>query len=422
MGVYMNNNENNNFGLGDFENANNQNLTNNQNINNGGASFNTEPIFQSTPGNLDINNTMSNNIPDNNGINSFSNGIASSSNENQVNQNQFGSNGLQPQVSNMNQVNGIGQQTFTNNQEQINNMSMNGGAVSSLNTMDSMNQQAGTNVMGQTPLMDNGMQPNMMGQSTIMNQPLENPVNQGMQSNMATDMNQANPMNSMPNQPMMNNNFNANPMQASQNSIPNNNMPNMGNGGMPINNGSVPSLNQVPSTSNNKFQTILKNNGKYIIIGVVIVILIFLAISFAKNAVGSNDSSLKKNEKLLATCSKDSSESGLSYSLVYKVILNKDYVDRYGLKLLQELHFYTQSDITDEQLEQVKEAYTSDMLETPIACPDGNQTADVGCDTKVYKVNNREFVVSGYTYKMAYHLDQKDNMIQEIKDAGYTCK
>ena len=102
MGVYMNNNENNNFGLGDFENANNQN------INNGGASFNTEPIFQSTPGNLDINNTMSNNIPDNNGINSFSNGIASPSNENQVNQNQFGSNGLQPQISNMNQVNGIG--------------------------------------------------------------------------------------------------------------------------------------------------------------------------------------------------------------------------------------------------------------------------------------------------------------------------
>ena len=255
-----------------------------------------------------------------------------------------------------------------------------------------------------------------------MNQPLENPVNQGMQSNMATDMNQANPMNSMPNQPMMNNNFNANPMQASQNSIPNNNMPNMGNGGMPINNGSVPSLNQVPSTSNNKFQTILKNNGKYIIIGVVIVILIFLAISFAKNAVGSNDSSLKKNEKLLATCSKDSSEGGMSYSLVYKVILNKDYVDSHGLKLLQELHFYTQSDITDEQLEQVKEAYTSDVLETPIACPDGNQTADVGCDTKVYKVNNREFVVSGYTYKMAYHLDQKDNMIQEIKDAGYTCK
>ena len=421
MGVYMNNNENNNFGLGDFENANNQNLTNNQNINNGGASFNTEPIFQSTPSNLDINNTMSNNIPDNNGINSFSNGIASPSNENQVNQNQFGSAGLQPQVSNMNQVNGIGQQPFTNNQEQINNMSMNGGAVSSLNTMDSMNQQAGTNMVGQTPLMDNGMQPNMMGQSTMMNQSLENPVNQGIQSNMAADMNQANPMNSMPNQPMINNNFNANPMQASQNSIPNN-MPNMGNGGMLINNESVPSLNQVPSTSNNKLQAILKNNGKYIIIGVVIVILIFLAISFAKNAVGSNDSSLKKNEKLLATCSKDSSESGLSYSLVYKVILNKDYVDRYGLKLLQELHFYTQSDITDEQLEQVKEAYTSDMLETPIACPDGNQTADVGCDTKVYKVNNREFVVSGYTYKMAYHLDQKDNMIQEIKDAGYTCK
>lgn len=413
----MNNNENNNFGLGDFENANNQNLTNNQNINNGGASFNTEPIFQSTPGNLDINNTMSNNIPDNNGINSFSNGIASPSNENQVNQNQFGSNGLQPQVSNMNQVNGIGQQPFTNNQEQINNMSMNGGAVSSLNTMDSMNQQAGTNMVGQTPLMDNGMQPNMMGQSPMMNQSLENPVNQGIQSNMAADMNQANPMNSMPNQPMINNNL----MQASQNSIPNN-MPNMGNGGMPINNESVPPLNQVPSTSNNKLQAILKNNGKYIIIGVVIVILIFLAISFAKNAVGSNDSSLKKNEKLLATCSKDSSESGLSYSLVYKVILNKDYVDRYGLKLLQELHFYTQSDITDEQLEQVKEAYTSDMLETTIACPDGNQTADAGCDTKVYKVNNREFVVSGYTYKMAYHLDQKDNMIQEIKDAGYTCK
>lgn len=413
----MNNNENNNFGLGDFENANNQNLTNNQNINNGGASFNTEPIFQSTPGNLDINNTMSNNIPDNNGINSFSNGIASPSNENQVNQNQFGSNGLQPQVSNMNQVNGIGQQPFTNNQEQINNMSMNGGAVSSLNTMDSMNQQAGTNMVGQTPLMDNGMQPNMMGQSPMMNQSLENPVNQGIQSNMAADMNQANPMNSMPNQPMINNNL----MQASQNSIPNN-MPNMGNGGMPINNESVPSLNQVSSTSNNKLQAILKNNGKYIIIGVVIVILIFLAISFAKNAVGSNDSSLKKNEKLLATCSKDSSESGLSYSLVYKVILNKDYVDRYGLKLLQELHFYTQSDITDEQLEQVKEAYTSDMLETTIACPDGNQTADAGCDTKVYKVNNREFVVSGYTYKMAYHLDQKDNMIQEIKDAGYTCK
>ena len=418
----MNNNENNNFGLGDFETSNNQNLTNNQNMNNGGASFNTEPIFQSTPGNLDTNNTMSNNVPDNNGINPFSNGIASPSNENQVNQNQFGSEGLQPQASDINQVNGIGQQTFTNNQEQINNMSMNGGVASSLNTMDSMNQQAGTNVMGQTPLMDNGMQPNMMGQSTIMNQPLENPVNQGMQSNMATDMNQANPMNSMPNQPMMNNNFNANPMQASQNSIPNNNMPNMGNGGMPINNGSVPSLNQVPSTSNNKFQTILKNNGKYIIIGVVIVILIFLAISFAKNAVGSNDSSLKKNEKLLATCSKDSSEGGMSYSLVYKVILNKDYVDSHGLKLLQELHFYTQSDITDEQLEQVKEAYTSDVLETPIACPDGNQTADIGCDTKVYKVNNREFVVSGYTYKMAYHLDQKDNMIQEIKDAGYTCK
>lgn len=413
----MNNNENNNFGLGDFENANNQNLTNNQNINNGGASFNTEPIFQSTPSNLDINNTMSNNIPDNNGINPFSNGIASPSNENQVNQNQFGSNGLQPQVSNMNQVNGIGQQPFTNNQEQINNMSMNGGAVSSLNTMDSMNQQAGTNMVGQTPLMDNGMQPNMMGQSPMMNQSLENPVNQGIQSNMSTDMNQANPMNSMPNQPMINNNL----MQASQNGIPNN-MPNMGNGGMPINNESVPPLNQVPSTSNNKLQAILKNNGKYIIIGVVIVILIFLAISFAKNAVGSNDSSLKKNEKLLATCSKDSSESGLSYSLVYKVILNKDYVDSYGLKLLQELHFYTQSDITDEQLEQVKEAYTSDMLETTIACPDGNQTADVGCDTKVYKVNNREFVVSGYTYKMAYHLDQKDNMIQEIKDAGYTCK
>lgn len=413
----MNNNENNNFGLGDFENANNQNLTNNQNINNGGASFNTEPIFQSTPGNLDINNTMSNNIPDNNGINSFSNGIASPSNENQVNQNQLGSEGLQPQVSNMNQVNGIGQQTFTNNQEQINNMSMNGGAVSSLNTMDSMNQQAGTNMVGQTPLMDNGMQPNIMGQSTMMNQSLENPVNQGIQSNMSTDMNQANPMNSMPNQPMINNNS----MQASQNGIPNN-MPNMGNGGMPINNESVPSLNQVPSTSNNKLQAILKNNGKYIIIGVVIVILIFLAISFAKNAVGSNDSSLKKNEKLLATCSKDSSEGGLSYSLVYKVILNKDYVDRYGLKLLQELHFYTQSDITDEQLEQVKEAYTSNVLEKPIACPDGNQTADVGCDTKVYKVNNREFVVSGYTYKMVYHLDQKDNMIQEIKDAGYTCK
>lgn len=413
----MNNNENNNFGLGDFENANNQNLTNNQNINNGGASFNTEPIFQSTPGNLDMNNTMSNNIPDNNGINSFSNGIASPSNENQVNQNQFGSNGLQPQISNMNQVNGIGQQTFTNNQEQINNMSMNGGAVSSLNTMDSMNQQAGTNMVGQTPLMDNGMQPNMMGQSSMMNQSLENPVNQGIQSNVAADMNQANPMNSMPNQPMINNNS----MQASQNSIPNN-MPNMGNGGMPINNESVPSLNKVPSTSNNKLQAILKNNGKYIIIGVVIVILIFLAISFAKNAVGSNDSSLKKNEKLLATCSKDSSEGGMSYSLVYKVILNKDYVDSHGLKLLQELHFYTQSDITDEQLEQVKEAYTSDVLETPIACPDGNQTADVGCDTKVYKVNNREFVVSGYTYKMAYHLDQKDNMIQEIKDAGYTCK
>ena len=418
----MNNNENNNFGLGDFENANNQNLTNNQNINNGGASFNTEPIFQSTPGNLDINNTMSNNIPNNNGINSFSNGIASPSNENQVNQNQFGSDGLQPQASDINQVSGIGQQTFTNNQEQINTMSMNGSVASSLNTMDSMNQQAGTNVIGQAPLMDNGMQSNMMGQSTMMNQPLENPVNQGMQSNMATDMNQANPMNSMPNQPMMNNNFNVNPMQASQNSIPNNNMPNMGNGGMPIYNESVPPLNQVPSTSNNKLQAILKNNGKYIIIGVVIVILIFLAISFAKNAVGSNDSSLKKNEKLLATCSKNSSESGLSYSLVYKVILNKDYVDSYGLKLLQELHFYTQSDITDEQLEQVKEAYTSDMLETPIACPDGNQTADVGCDTKVYKVNNREFVVSGYTYKMAYHLDQKDNMIQEIKDAGYTCK
>lgn len=418
----MNNNENNNFGLGDFETSNNQNLTNNQNMNNGGASFNTEPIFQSTPGNLDTNNTMSNNVSDNNGINPFSNGIASPSNENQVNQNQFGSEGLQPQASDINQVNGIGQQTFTNNQEQINNMSMNGGVASSLNTMDSMNQQAGTNVMGQTPLMDNGMQPNMMGQSTMMNQPLENPVNQGMQSNMATDMNQANPMNSMPNQPMMNNNFNANPMQASQNSIPNNDMPNMGNGGMPINNGSVPSLNQVPSTSNNKFQTILKNNGKYIIIGVVIVILIFLAVSFAKNAVGSNDSSLKKNEKLLATCSKDSSEGGMSYSLVYKVILNKDYVDSHGLKLLQELHFYTQSDITDEQLEQVKEAYTSDVLETPIACPDGNQTADIGCDTKVYKVNNREFVVSGYTYKMLYHLDQKDNMIQEIKDAGYTCK
>lgn len=413
----MNNNENNNFGLGDFETSNNQNLTNNQNMNNGGASFNTEPIFQSTPGNLDTNNTMSNN-----GINPFSNGIASPSNENQVNQNQFGSEGLQPQASDMNQVSGIGQQTFTNNQEQINTMSMNGSVASSLNTMDSMNQQAGTNVMGQTPLMDNGMHSNMMGQSTMMNQPLENPVNQGIQSNMATDMNQANPMNSMPNQPMMNNNFNANPMQANQNSILNNNMPNMGNGGMPINNGSVPSLNQVPSTSNNKFQTILKNNGKYIIIGVVIVILIFLAISFAKNAVGSNDSSLKKNEKLLATCSKDSSEGGMSYSLVYKVILNKDYVDSYGLKLLQELHFYTQSDITDEQLEQVKEAYTSDVLETPIACPDGNQTADVGCDTKVYKVNNREFVVSGYTYKMAYHLDQKDNMIQEIKDAGYTCK
>lgn len=413
----MNNNENNNFGLGDFENANNQNLTNNQNINNGGASFNTEPIFQSTPGNLDINNTMSNNIPDNNGINSFSNGIASPSNENQVNQNQFGSNGLQPQISNMNQVNGIGQQTFTNNQEQINNMSMNGGAVSSLNTMDSMNQQAGTNMVGQTPLMDNETQPNMMGQSPMMNQSLENPVNQEIQSNAATDMNQANLMNSMPYQPMINNNS----MQASQNGIPNN-MPNMGNGGMPINNESVPSLNQVPSTSNNKFQAILKNNGKYIIIGVVIVILIFLAISFAKNAVGSNDSSLKKNEKLLATCSKDSSEGGLSYSLVYKVILNKDYVDRYGLKLLQELHFYTQSDITDEQLEQVKEAYTSNVLEKPIACPDGNQTADAGCDTKVYKVNNREFVVSGYTYKMAYHLDQKDNMIQEIKDAGYTCK
>lgn len=413
----MNNNENNNFGLGDFETSNNQNLTNNQNMNNGGASFNTEPIFQSTPDNLDTNNTMSNNIPDNNGINSFSNGIARPSNENQVNQNQFGSNGLQPQASDINQVSGIGQQTFTNNQEQINTMSMNGSVASSLNTMDSMNQQAGTNVIGQTPLMDNGMQSNMMGQSTIMNQPLENPVNQGIQSNMAADMNQANPMNSMPNQPMINNNL----MQASQNSIPNN-MPNMGNGGMPINNGSVPSLNQVPSTSNNKFQTILKNNGKYIIIGVVIVILIFLAVSFAKNAVGSNDSSLKKNEKLLATCSKDSSEGGMSYSLVYKVILNKDYVDSHGLKLLQELHFYTQSDITDEQLEQVKEAYTSDVLETPIACPDGNQTADVGCDTKVYKVNNREFVVSGYTYKMAYHLDQKDNMIQEIKDAGYTCK
>lgn len=413
----MNNNENNNFGLGDFENANNQNLTNNQNINNGGASFNTEPIFQSTPGNLDINNTMSNNIPDNNGINFFSNDIASPSNENQVNQNQFGSNGLQPQISNMNQVNGIGQQTFTNNQEQINNMSMNGGAVSSLNTMDSMNQQAGTNMVGQTPLMDNETQPNMMGQSPMMNQSLENPVNQEIQSNAATDMNQANLMNSMPYQPMINNNS----MQASQNGIPNN-MPNMGNGGMPINNESVPSLNKVPSTSNNKLQAILKNNGKYIIIGVVIVILIFLAISFAKNAVGSNDSNLKKNEKLLATCSKDSSESGLSYSLVYKVILNKDYVDRYGLKLLQELHFYTQSDITDEQLEKVKEAYTSDMLETPIACPDGNQTADIGCDTKVYKVNNREFVVSGYTYKMAYHLDQKDNMIQEIKDAGFTCK
>lgn len=421
MGVYMNNNENNNFGLGDFETSNNQNLTNNQNMNNGGASFNTEPIFQSTPGNLDTNNTMSNNAPDYNGINSFSNGIASPSNENQVNQNQFGSDGLQPQASDMNQVSGIGQQTFTNNQEQINTMSMNGSVASSLNTMDSMNQQAGTNMVGQTPLMDNGMQPNMMGQSTMMNQPLENPVNQGIQSNMAADMNQANPMNSMPNQPMINNNFNANPMQASQNGIPNN-MPNMGNGGMPINNESVPPLNQVPSTSNNKLQAILKNNGKYIIIGVVIVILVFLAISFAKNAVGSNDSSLKKNEKLLATCSKDSSESGLSYSLVYKVILNKDYVDSYGLKLLQELHFYTQSDITDEQLEQVKEAYTSDMLETPIACPDGNQTADVGCDTKVYKVNNREFVVSGYTYKMAYHLDQKDNMIQEIKDAGYTCK
>lgn len=417
----MNNNENNNFGLGDFETSNNQNLTNNQNMNNGGASFNTEPIFQSTPGNLDTNNTMSNNAPDYNGINSFSNGIASPSNENQVNQNQFGSDGLQPQASDMNQVSGIGQQTFTNNQEQINTMSMNGSVASSLNTMDSMNQQAGTNMVGQTPLMDNGMQPNMMGQSTMMNQPLENPVNQGIQSNMAADMNQANPMNSMPNQPMINNNFNANPMQASQNGIPNN-MPNMGNGGMPINNESVPPLNQVPSTSNNKLQAILKNNGKYIIIGVVIVILVFLAISFAKNAVGSNDSSLKKNEKLLATCSKDSSESGLSYSLVYKVILNKDYVDSYGLKLLQELHFYTQSDITDEQLEQVKEAYTSDMLETPIACPDGNQTADVGCDTKVYKVNNREFVVSGYTYKMAYHLDQKDNMIQEIKDAGYTCK
>ena len=421
MGEYMNNNENNNFGLGDFETSNNQNLTNNQNMNNGGASFNTEPIFQSTPGNLDTNNTMSNNAPDYNGINSFSNGIASPSNENQVNQNQFGSDGLQPQASDMNQVSGIGQQTFTNNQEQINTMSMNGSVASSLNTMDSMNQQAGTNMVGQTPLMDNGMQPNMMGQSTMMNQPLENPVNQGIQSNMAADMNQANPMNSMPNQPMINNNFNANPMQASQNGIPNN-MPNMGNGGMPINNESVPPLNQVPSTSNNKLQAILKNNGKYIIIGVVIVILVFLAISFAKNAVGSNDSSLKKNEKLLATCSKDSSESGLSYSLVYKVILNKDYVDSYGLKLLQELHFYTQSDITDEQLEQVKEAYTSDMLETPIACPDGNQTADVGCDTKVYKVNNREFVVSGYTYKMAYHLDQKDNMIQEIKDAGYTCK
>lgn len=417
----MNNNENNNFGLGDFETSNNQNLTNNQNMNNGGASFNTEPIFQSTPGNLDTNNTMSNNVSDNNDINPFSNGIASPGNENQVNQNQFGSEGLQPQASDINQVSGIGQQTFTNNQEQINTMSMNGSVASSLNTMDSMNQQAGTNVIGQTPLMDNGMQPNMMGQSTMMNQPLENPVNQGIQSNMATDMNQANPMNSMPNQPMMNNNFNANQMQASQNSILNN-MPNMGNGGMPINNGSVPSLNQVPSTSNNKFQTILKNNGKYIIIGVVIVILIFLAVSFAKNAVGSNDSSLKKNEKLLATCSKDSSEGGMSYSLVYKVILNKDYVDSHGLKLLQELHFYTQSDITDEQLEQVKEAYTSNVLETPIACPDGNQTADIGCDTKVYKVNNREFVVSGYTYKMLYHLDQKDNMIQEIKDAGYTCK
>ena len=378
----MNNNENNNFGLGDFEPVDNQSLANNQNMN----------------------NTISNSVPDNNGMNPFGNGITIPSNGNQVNHNQFGSMNSQPQVSDMNQVNGVGQQTFPNNQGQMNNMSMNGGSVNSLNTMDAMNQQAGVNTLNTVNSMNQQVGTSMMGQSTMFNQALENPANQGIQGNVANDMNQTNPM------------------QASQNIMFNNNMTNMGNGGMPINNGTVSSANQISSTINNKIQAILKNNGKYILIGVVIVVLIFLAISFAKNVVGSSDSSLKKNEKLLATCSKDSSEGGLNSTIVYKVILNKDYIDSNGLKLLRELHFYTQKDITDEQLEQVKEIYTAGILEISIACPDGNQTGDIGCDTKVYKVNNREFVVSGYTYKLTYHLDQKDNMIQELKDAGYTCK
>lgn len=177
--------------------------------------------------------------------------------------------------------------------------------------------------------------------NNVMNQ---NNSNLNIINNQVNMMSQSNAISStFPNQVSTNmpNYQNSNTSQMTQQNVMNN-----GN----FNNQMMSNYQQVQAKPlENEMTVFFKGYWKYILIGLGIIALLFFIGTFINNLF--TDSSLKKNERLLAVCTGETTENGnLESSVVYKVILNKDYSDKYGLKLLQELHFYTQKDITDEQM------------------------------------------------------------------------
>lgn len=305
---------------------------------------------------------------------------------------------------NNNQSNNLEGLGVNNSQNGNNNQFLNNGSMNNQNVTMSQN----TTNIGQNSNEIN-YNNNVMNQNSSNLNTINNQVNMMNQSNgiLPTFSNQVST--NMPNYQ------NVNTSQMTQQNVMNN-----GN----FNNQMMSNYQQVqvqPPVLENEMTVFFKGYWKYILIGLGIIILLFLIGTFINSLF--TDSSLKKNERLLAVCTGETTENGnLESSVVYKVILNNDYSDKYGLKLLQELHFYTQKDITDEQMEKVKEMYNSNYLEVTVSCPDGNQTNTVGCDTKVTKVSNREFVVSGYTYKYLYRLDNFQDMTKDLESSGFTCK
>ena len=361
---------NGNLGLGDFDFVSNQ----------------SEP-----------NNQESNEMPVNNGVNADNN-----------------ANNTQMMPNNNQNMNNFNQQNFYN-QNSINSMSNNMYSNSSQaqGSDNSFNNEinVGSNINSAQTIFQSNQSSENYNQSNFINQqPINSMANMQVANNNTQDLNG----NNMTGSQFANNGLGQNPMPSIENNT--NSLNNAGN----IN--SQSSANQMLNNNKQAMQEFLKNYWKYILIGLGVIILVILAVTLAKNLISPADSSLGKNETLLATCSSDmDTEGNLKMQTVQKFILNKEHIDDYGIKVLSENHLYTNSDISDEQFQSFKDAYLGKLYDFTVACPEGN-FGNYGCNTQANRIGKREIVISGYTYKPNYNKSNYKDMVKELKDAGYTCK